>query len=68
LASSLIVTVAARAPVAAGLKVTLMVQLALAATLAPQLFVCEKSVALVPETTMPEKFRAALPEFVRLNV
>jgi hypothetical protein len=50
------------------LNVTLMVQLALAATADPQLLVCEKSVALVPEIAMPVRFNAALPEFVRVSV
>ena len=42
------VTVPVRVPVAVGVNVTLMVQLAPAARLAPQLFVCAKSPLLVP--------------------
>ena len=67
MASSLSVIVAARVPVAAGLKVTLTVQLAFAAMLDPQLLVCEKSLELVPDTTMPVMFKAALPEFESEN-
>jgi hypothetical protein len=58
--------VADRFPVAAGLKLTLMVQLALAATLDPQLLVWEKSPALVPEIVMLETVKAALPELLRV--
>jgi hypothetical protein len=52
---------AVRVPVPEGSKVTLIVQLALAATAAPQLLVWEKSPALVPEITMLATFKTALP-------
>jgi hypothetical protein len=53
-------------PVAVGLNVTLIVQFAPAARLAPQLFVWEKSPLFVPLMAMPEplKVSAALPVFV----
>src|ERR1017187_9470189 len=60
------VTVAARAPAAVGLKVTLIVQLAPGATLDPQLLVRAKSPALAPETAMPVIFNAAFPELARV--
>ena len=56
---------AARLPAAAGVKVTLTVQLEPAATLDPQLLVWAKSPALVPETAMLVTLKAALPELVR---
>ena len=54
-------SVAARAPLAEGVKVTLIVQLAPAATELPQLLVWAKLLALVPETAMLVMLRAALP-------
>ena len=45
---SLRVTFADRVPAAVGVNVTLRVQLAPDATLAPQVFVCAKSPGLVP--------------------
>ena len=59
---------AARAPLAEGVKVTLMVQLAPAATELPQLLVWAKSLALVPESAMLVRVKAALPELVRVTV
>jgi hypothetical protein len=44
--------------------VTLIVQLALAARLAPQLLVCAKSVELLPASVTPEMVSAALPVFL----
>ena len=49
---SLRVTFADRVPVAVGVNVTLIVQLAPAATLEPQLLVCAKSPGLVPVIEM----------------
>jgi hypothetical protein len=49
---SVIVTDAARLPAAVGVNVTLIVQLAPPATLAPHVFVCEKSPAFVPVIAM----------------
>jgi hypothetical protein len=43
-------------PSAAGVKVTLMVQLALAASVEPQVLVSEKSAAFVPITLMELMF------------
>ena len=63
-APSVMVTEAVRPPLAAGVKVTLMVQLAPAATELPQLFVGAKSLALAPETAMLLTLKAALPELV----
>ena len=54
---SVTVTEPVRVPVAAGVKVTLIVHDALAARLVPQMLVCEKS----PLTVMLEIVRAALP-------
>jgi hypothetical protein len=52
-ALSVMVSVPARKPLAVGVKVTLTVQLELAATLAPQLLVCPKSpLAWMPVTDM----------------
>jgi hypothetical protein len=61
-----IVTEAFRVPVAVGLNVTLIVQLAPAATLAPQVFVCEKSPLFVPPIAIPEPLNVstAFPVFV----
>jgi hypothetical protein len=64
LALSVIVTAPVLVPVAVGLKVTLMVQLALAATLEPQVLVWEKS----PLVLMLEMLRVVLPVFVRVTL
>ena len=66
MASSEMVIVARRVPVAVGVNVTLMVQFDPAATLDPQLSVCEKSPALLPVTEILEMFRSAFPVFVRV--
>jgi len=66
-ALSAIETEAARLPCAVGLKVTLMVQLAPATTLDPQLLVCEKSVGLVPEIVMLVMVREPFPVFVSVT-
>ena len=62
-ALSLTVSVAARVPVAVGVKVTLIVQFAPAARLVPQLLVWPKSPLLVPVMVMPLMLNEALPEF-----
>ena len=54
-------TEAVRVPAAVGVNVTLMVQLALIATLVPQVFVWVKSPAFAPVIEIPEIFKAALP-------
>ena len=64
LALSVMVTAPARVPVAFGLKVTLSVQLVLAATLEPQVLVWEKS----PLTVMLVRLRAALPVFLSVTL
>ena len=63
-----ILSAAAEAPLAEGLKVTLIAQLAPAATELPQLLVCVKLLALEPETARLVMLRAALPELVRVIV
>jgi len=64
LALSVMVTTPVLVPVAVGLKVTLMVQLALAATLEPQVLVWEKS----PLTVMLVMLRVALPVLLRVTL
>ena len=66
-ALSVMARAAVRLPLAAGLKVTLMVQLAPAARLDPQLLVWAKSLALVPKTAMLEIFKAEVPELLRVT-
>ena len=60
-------TDAARLPLAAGVKVTLMAQLDPAATETPQLFVCAKSVGLAPATAKLEIVSAAFPVFLSVT-
>jgi len=67
-ALSVRVTEAVKAPAAAGLKVTLIVQLAPEATLDPQVLVSAKSLALVPETAMLLTLKAPFPELVSVMV
>ena len=62
------VTEAVRVPVAVGWKITLIVQLAPAATLDPQLFVCAKSLGFIPASAMLERLKSALPALVRVMV
>jgi hypothetical protein len=66
-ASSVIVTLAARFPVAEGLKVTLIVQFVAAATLAPHVFVSEKSPLFAPVIVMLVMFSVALPLFASVT-
>src|SRR2546427_12208101 len=63
LALSVTVNVALRVPTAVGVNVTSIEQLAPAARLAPQLFVCEKSPLLVPVKPMLEILRGELVPF-----
>jgi hypothetical protein len=63
-ALSVTVTLPVLIPVAVGSKVTLMVQLALAATLEPQVLVWEKS----PLTVILETLRAALPVLLSVTL
>ena len=60
LALSVTVKVPLRVPVAVGVNVTLIVQLAPAATLVPQLLVCAKSPLLVPVMAMLVRLNAVL--------
>jgi hypothetical protein len=55
-------------PAAAGVKVRLIVQLAPAATLVPQVLVWAKSPGLAPERAMLEMVKAALPVLFRVTV
>jgi hypothetical protein len=64
LALSVMVTTPVLVPVAVGLKVTLRVQLALAATLEPQVLVWEKS----PLTVILVMLRVALPVLLRVTL
>ena len=63
-ALSAMFSVAARVPVAAGLKVTEIVQEALAARDDPQVLVWLKSDALVPPIEIARELRVAVPPFV----
>ena len=67
MALSVMLIDALRPPAAAGLKVTLMTQLAPAATLDPQLLVWVKSPGFVPETAMLLTVKAALPVLLRVT-
>ena len=64
LALSVMVTAPVRVPVDVGLKVTLMAQLALAATLDLQVFVWEKS----PPAATLVMLRVALPVLLRVTL
>ncbi len=66
-ALSVRVRAAVKDPLAAGVKVTLIVQLAPAATLAPQLLVCAKSLGLVPVMAILVMLKAALPVLFRVT-
>jgi hypothetical protein len=66
-ALSAIVRLAVRLPVAVGVKVTLIVQLAPVATLDPQLLACAKSPGFVPATAIEEIVRATLPLLVSVT-
>lgn len=65
---SVTVRLAERAPAAVGVKLTVMVQLVLTATLEPQVLVCEKSPGLVPMKAMPDMVSAAVPVLVSVAV
>jgi hypothetical protein len=64
LALSVMVTAPVLVPVAVGLKVTLSVQLALAATVEPQVLVWEKSPLAVTLVIL----RVTLPVFLRVTL
>ena len=65
---SAILTEAVRVPVARGVKVTLMVQLAAAATLVPQVLDWAKSPEFAPVRLTLVMLSVALPPFVRVIV
>jgi hypothetical protein len=60
-------TAAVRFPVAVDVNVTVILQFAPAAMLVPQVFVWEKSVALVPVIVKPVKFNCVLPTFASVT-
>jgi hypothetical protein len=66
-ALSVIVTLAERAPDAVGVKVTVIVQFAPAASDAGQVFVCEKSVEFVPVAAIELIVSAAFPVLVSVT-
>jgi hypothetical protein len=66
LALSEMLSEAVRLPLAEGLKVTLIVQLAPAATLEPQLLVWAKSLALAPVSARLEMLKAEFPVLFRV--
>jgi len=68
LALSVMVRVALREPAAAGVKVTVIGQLPPDATLAPQVFVWEKSPMFVPVMVMPEMASVAVPVLLSVTV
>jgi len=65
-ALSAMVSEAERLPLAAGVKVMLIVQLLPAAIELPQVLVWAKSLALAPENARLVMLKAALPELVRV--
>ena len=65
---SVTVIVAVRLPEAAGVKVTLIVQLPLAATELPQVLVWAKSPGLVPAMVRLDIVKAAVPVLLRVTV
>ena len=69
LPTSLSVTVncPARAPIAEGLKLIIMVQVPPDANDVPQLLFSVKSAALAPDKTILEIVRAGLPELLRVT-
>ena len=68
LALSVMLTEAVRLPLAAGVNVTLMVQLAPAATELPHVLVWAKSLALVPVKARLVMLKAAVPVLLRVTV
>lgn len=67
-ALSVIATLAVRLPVAVGLQVTLILQLAPAATLLPQVFFSVKSPGLTPVKAMFAIVMGALPVLVSVTL
>jgi hypothetical protein len=67
-ALSVKLTAALRVPLAAGVKVTLIVQLVPAGTELPHVLVWAKSLALVPVSAMLVRVKAAVPVLFRVMV
>ena len=67
-ALSVMVMAAVRLPAVPGMNLTLMVQLAPAATEVPQVLLWANSLLLVPVTAMLETFSAPAPLLVRVTV
>jgi hypothetical protein len=67
-APSVMVTLADRVPGAVGVKVTLIGQLAPAASEVPQELVCAKSPLLVPVTAILVMLRAVAPVLISVTV
>src|SRR5437773_406151 len=67
-ALSLMLTAAVRVPLAVGLNVTLILQLAPAANELPQVWVCAKFPALVPVIAMLLMVKIAVPVFLSVTV
>src|SRR5436190_20599958 len=67
-ALSLMLTAAVRVPLAVGLNVTLIPQLAPAANELPQVWVCAKFPALVPVIAMLLMVKIAVPVFLSVTV
>ncbi len=65
--SSLTIKLAKRVPIPPGVKVTLMVQLELPASVLPHVVVLEKSEAFVPRNVISQMCMGALLEFVKLT-
>lgn len=61
-------TLAANAPLAEGVKITLIVHWAPAATLDPQLLLSAKALGLVPVSAMLAMLRAALPLLLKVKL
>jgi hypothetical protein len=68
LALSVILSEAARLPLAVGVKVTLIVQFAAAVTELPQVLVWAKSLALAPVIARLVMLKAAVPVLLRVTV
>jgi len=67
-ALSLMLTAAVRVPLAVGLNVTLILQLAPAANELPQVCVCAKFPGLVPVIAMLLMVKLVVPVFLRVTV
>ena len=66
-ALSAMVNEAERFPLAAGVNVTLIVQVPFATSALPQVLVCVKSPALAPVRVIPVRVKLVLPVLVRVR-